>query len=86
MITKNTKKYPRAKNMYAEIYLYGLCSLMIVTYFGTIYLLHCCFGKKKDETDESSEAKSTDRSHQKDMSHKRENELFKRIQRRLNQD
>lgn len=82
MITKIPKN---TKNMYAEFYLYGLCSLMIVTYFGTIYLLHSCFGKKKDETDESSEAKSTDRLHQKDLSHKRENELFKRIQRRLNQ-
>jgi uncharacterized protein with PQ loop repeat len=70
--TKNTK------NMYGEIILYGLCFLSIVTYL----VYSCCFNNK-EKTDETLTEASTIRSASLDRSHKRDNELVKRIKRRL---
>jgi len=71
--------------MYGEIILYGLCFLSIVTFLGTIYLVYSCCFNKKEKTDEPLTEASTIRLVGPLRSHKRENELFNRIQRRLKQ-
>jgi len=70
--------------MFGEIILYDLCFLGIITYLESAYQVFSCCFNDKEKTDETLTETSTIRSTEADRSHKRENELFKRIQRRLN--